>query len=124
MINPKYYPRLTLEQAIKEDLIHPGEIVAISDATGSVYAYKGPIEDVPEEYLKEYVNFIHDRLSASGCKLNDVPMDCIPVNLLFIYGGVENLTDEKLMEGYDYFHKTAIVNKIIRDEILRRMKEK
>lgn len=25
---------------------------------------------------------------------------------------------------YDYFHKTAIVNKTIRDEILRRMKEK
>lgn len=122
MTDPKYYPRLRLSEAITEGFIRPGENVVIYDARGCV-AYEGTIEGVPENILNEYVNWIRGRLSVQGCKLNFPPTDQVAIDMLFVnLESLAKLSAAELMDMYDELRGTEFVNKRLRDEILRRLK--
>lgn len=120
MLNPKYYPRLTLAKAIKEDLLHKGEIVLIHDIRMHII-YHGTIDRAPKKVLGEYVLYIEDRLAASGCKLNDKPMDCIRVCMLCIKTPLSRFSAKGLMKLYDRYRDKDFVGKTLRNEIVRRM---
>lgn len=120
MLNPKYYPTLTLAEAIKEDLIHSGEIVDIYDFRGT-QVYHGPVEKIPKKVKCEYVNFIRDRLAANGCKLYDRPTECIFVSMQYIRTNLQMYSAENLLKLYDQYHTQKFIGPKIRAEILRRL---